>query len=612
MMAGNSQDYRMDAPGVDAGDKSEQLSKYQDRVAKAMKWRRNAHYDEKWARFIKLYGNQYEYPELTGYTDIVAPNMVFSTVNVIVPSIVVNYPKITVSARKPIDEDRAQIVEAVSNYNWVRYNVHEELKMMIKDFVLIGHGWGKVTWVLSEEEVELTRDEYAQAVQEALMQAQQAQVQAQKSGLDVTFPSEQEIIKSVPQKKTVVTADHPSVERISPFDIYVDPDSTRFKSARWIAQRRYVPISEAKENPDWDAAARKKLVGTAMSEAKKDYDLMFDGEDRGTTADFAVVWEYYDLLKKRVCTFAEGCDLWLVKPDEVPLPFDHPFVPAQNYIVPEKLYPIGDVEAIAPLQMELAMTRTQMINDRKRFRRMYLYKPDLIGPDGLAAITSGDDNAMIPVEGDVPFSEVLAPVGTSALPPEFYNQTAMILDDMNLVSGVTEYQRGSVAEVRRTATEASMIQDMSNARSADKLAIIESTISMLARRTVQLAQEFLTTEQVARIVGPEGAMQWVPYSREDITGEFDFQVEAGSTQPMNETFRRQSAMQLMDAMAPFVQMGVIDPHKLAEHVMRNGFGIKDPSGFMMAPPPPMPGQPPQSPGGPPAAGPPPGGMPPGM
>lgn len=336
-----------------------------------------------------------------------------------------------------------------------------------------------------------------------------------------------------------------------------------------------------------------------MSEAKKDQETTFEGEERGKDTEFVVVWEYYDLVNNQMCVFAEGCDEFLIEMQETPLPFPHPFVFALNYIVPEKLYPIGDVETVVPLQMELALTRTQMINDRKRYRRMYLYKPDEIGADGLAALMSAEDNAMIPVDYDGPLTDVLAPVGTTPLPPEFYNQTAMIIDDLNLTTGVTEYQRGTLSEIRRTATEASMIQDMANARSADKLALVEQTISELARRTVQLAQEFLTTEQIARVVGEAGVQTWVSYDRERIEGEFDFQVEAGSTQPMNETFRRQSAMQMMDAMAPFVQMGVVDPQKLAEHVLRNGFGVKDPSSFM-AQMPPMTGVPgPEGPGMPP-------------
>jgi hypothetical protein len=143
-----------------------------------------------------------------------------------------------------------------------------------------------------------------------------------------------------------------------------------------------------------------------------------------------------------------------------------------------------------------------------------------------------------------------------------------------------------------------MIQDGANARSADKLAKVEHAIGEVAQRCVQLCQMFLSTEQVAKIVGADGQISWVPFDRDSIQGEFDFVVEAGSTQPQNESFRRQSAMQLLDAMAPFISAGVVDPSKLAEHVLRNGFGVKDPGSFMMPPPAPMgaPGMPPGMPG----------------
>ena len=289
-----------------------------------------------------------------------------------------------------------------------------------------------------------------------------------------------------------------------------------------------------------------------------------------------------------MCVSAEGCPLFLVKPEAVEYPGGHPFVFAANYTVPERFYPIGDVETLVPLQLELAMTRTQMINDRKRYRRMYMVRAEELGENGMSSLLSGDDNAIIEVVGQVPFSDIIAPVGTSMLPPELYNQTSMIVEDINFTSGVTEYQRGGQTEVKRTATEAGMIQDASNARSADKLAIIERAIGEIAERVVALTQKNLTSRQVAKIVDEQGATQWVPYEAEDIEGQYDFTVEAGSTQPQNETFRRQSAMQLMDAMAPFIDLGVVNPMELATHVLKNGFGIKNPEMFLQEPPPPMP------------------------
>lgn len=595
---------------------SRKVESYQSKVEGAMKWRRDAKYDDKWSKIIKIYANQYDYPELSGYDDIIAPNMLFSTANVIIPSIMVNYPKITVTARKPEDQPSARVVEAMANYNWEHYNFQEEVRMVTKDFVTLGHGIAKVTWVLREEERELERDEWVSAVQQALLEVAEGKDSAEAAGMDVQFPTDEEVVGAVSTKQMFVVEDHAHVERVSPFDIYIDPDATRLKDARWIAQRIYMPLAEARNKEGWSAAARKRLKGTAMSDAKKDYDLMFTGEERGRDATFAVIWEYYDMVHGKMCVFAEGCDMFLSAPADFPYPFGHPFVFGLNYLVPEKLYPIGDLEAILPLQMELAFTRTQMVNDRKRFRRMYMYKPEVLGPDGLAALLSSDDNAMIPIDTDGAFGDALAPIATTPLPPEFYNQTAMILDDINMVSGVTEYQRGQVAEVRRTATEAAMIQDMSNARSADKLTIIEKMISDIAQRCVQLAQEFLTTDQVAKVTGPNGAVAWMPYTREDVQGEFDFHVEAGSTQPMNDTFRRQSAMQLLDVMAPFISAGVVDPAKLAQHVMREGFGIKDTDQFMMQQQQPGMGGPPGAPGGPQSVGMPPmppgGMMPPGM
>ena len=43
---------------------------------------------------------------------------------------------------------------------------------------------------------------------------------------------------------------------------------------------------------------------------------------------------------------------------------------------------------------------------------------------------------------------------------------------------------------------------------------------------------------------------WVNYDADYLQGNYDFEVEGGSTEPRNEAFRRQSALQLVDAMAP--------------------------------------------------------------
>jgi hypothetical protein len=275
--------------------------------------------------------------------------------------------------------------------------------------------------------------------------------------------------------------------------------------------------------------------------------------------------------------------------------------------------------------MELNQTRTQMMNHRKRFSRKWLYKESSFDADGRSALESDEDNVLVPVISEDSLNNVVVPMPAVISPPEFYNQSNLISSDIDRVSGVSEYQRGAMPEIRRTATEAGIIQDAANARSADKLAIIERAIGDCARRLVMLAQQFMTGEQAIRIIGSESKQSWVNFDSDYLQGEFDFEVEGGSTQPVNESFRRQMAMQVVDAMAPFASAGIVDMPKLANYVLQYGFGIKNAASFVMQPelppepitpqgvPEPMEGMPPQGmpegmPGGmPPEMG---GGLPP--
>jgi hypothetical protein len=303
---------------------------------------------------------------------------------------------------------------------------------------------------------------------------------------------------------------------------------------------------------------------------------------------YVEIWEYYDIETGKMSVFCDGGDKFLVNPTTIPFAFGHPFVMLRNYEVPEHFYPMGELEAIEPLQMELNQTRTQMMNHRKRFSRKWLYKESAFDADGRSALESDEDNVMVPVISEEALSGVITPMPAVISPPEFYNQSNLISGDIDRVSGISEYQRGGMPEIRRTATEAAISQDASNARSSDKLAIIERGIGECARRLVMLAQQYMTAEGAIRLAGKDAQPIWVNFDRDYIQGDFDFEVEGGSTQPVNESFRRQMALQVVDAMAPFASAGIIDMPKLATYVLQYGFGIKSAASFVTAAPPPMP------------------------
>lgn len=531
---------------------SDVLAEYRQHLLSSKKWRKDEGFDADWRRYVDLYkGKHYDSysPE-----DRMLINISFSTVNVIAPAVAVNYPKITVNAVKSENAANAVIVEAVVNYWWRFKDIRSEFRRAVKDLLIIGHGWIKTGYRFVEEEVISDSDEPADPIEGGEAQA-----------------------------NTVIVQDAPFAERVSPFDIFVDPDATSMHDIKWIAQRIRRPISEVRADRRYSKSARDAVEVMAVNRYSDDpsHRKIYD-----KNYGYAEIWEFYDVRKKTMCVFTEGGDSFLIKPTKMQYAFGHPFVMLRNYDVPDQFYPIGDLEQIEPLQRELNETRSQMMNHRKRFARKYLYKEAAFDQFGRTALESDEDNTMVPVVSDEPLGAVVAPFPAVINPPEFYDQSDLITNDINRITGLPEFMNGGIPEIRRTATEITAVQDAANARTADKLAIVELSISEVARRLVILAQQFMTGEQVARLIGKDGEPVWVNYDRDYLEGDFDFEVVGGSTQPHNEGVRRQTALQIVDAMAPFAGSGIINMTELASYVMQFGFNIKNPEKFVQAPPPP--------------------------
>lgn len=563
--------------------RADRLGQNRQKLQSARRWRSDQGYDQTWRRMIDLYRGKHWPSSTVGRTDLIAVNLSFSTINVIAPSVAVNHPKVVVRANKPENEDRAAYVEAVVNYLWRHHDFRSPFRRAVKDFLIVGHGWVKVGWKFKETETDLNEQQLNDMAERQMMEADAFAMESPELAGDL--PSDEDIIAALPRTEMSVVEDQPFVERVSPFDMFVDPEATCLDDASWVAQRIIRSCKDVHDDKRYRPSARKS-VGADSSSA-----MYSDGPPQRQEADeyrgeeeLCTIWEWYDLASNTMAVFAENGDGYLVEP--VAMPYGRaPFVMLRNYDVSDQFYPIGDLEAIAPLQMELDKTRTQLMNDRKRYARKYLYHERSFDQAGREALESEDDGRMIPVvDENRALQDVVVPMPQVPVSPEIYSYSDIITSDINQVSGVSEYSRGSLPETRRTATEASIIADAQNARAADKLAIIEIGISNVARRVVQLMQQFMTGEAMARMTKPDGENLWIPYSREDITGEYDFTVEAGSTQPFNDTMRRQQAISLLNAVAPLIGQ-VIDPTAIARYVLQAGFNITDPEKFLMEPPP---------------------------
>jgi hypothetical protein len=582
---------------------------YQNELKRSKNWRSSSttNYDDEWKRYIQLY--QGRYIEGDPSTDQLVVNLIFATVNVMLPAVAINYPRFVINARNPESAATAIITEEVLNWLWRAYDYQREFRLACVDWIVAGHGWVKCGYKWSKPP-------------EAKSAESGAAESDDNAGGDEGIDDHEDKPGNVESEMLQWDEDRPFIERISIFDMFVDPDARHPKEMRWIAQRTWRPVQDVQVDSRYSVTNRRKVSGSSWSRWDSGPDAVGDSREEDEKPDpgaitFVEVIEFYDLKRYKVSTFAasgsnDSDELgggFLIKPAQMPYAFGHPFVMLRNYEVPDHFYPLGDVAQIESLQLELNETRTQMFNYRKKFRRAWLYARDRFDEDGTKALESEKDNVMIPVQGDANPSDAMAPVPVVITPPEFFDQSAMIANDLDRVSGVSDYQRGAPQQqIKRTATEAAMIQDASNSRAQDRLAKIEGVLSEIAERIVGLMQQYVTGDQVARVVTMP-VRAWVNFDADRVKGKFDYEVQGGSTEPRNETFRRQSAMQMVDAMTPFMQAGVINMPAMAQELLQKGFGIKDAGRFINTPPP-QGGPPP--PGGPEGAAPPPGAAAPGM
>lgn len=552
--------------------KADLLGRYRTRINQSKKWRKDEGYDDLWDRMIDLYAGKHF--KNASNEDQISINIAFSTLNVIFPSVTINHPKINVQAMRPEQSDEADITEAVSNWQWRHFQFQPEFRLASKDFLAVGHGWVKNGWKFVEKPKPYTDEEYATAYDAAV--DQQNQYAVERPDLASGLPTDDEIKASLGETTMMVVEDQPTVERVDFMDVFVDPDGKSMKDIRWIAQRIRRPIEDVKSDPKYNRAVRTSVRSDGNAKYIPDNKTV---DQCGDDIKRVTVWEFWDIAQGTMCVFTEGGDGFLVEPRETPFPFGHPFEMIRNYDVPNHFYPMGELEALECLQLELNATRSQMMNHRKRYARKYLARERSLSAQAVAVLESSNDGEIAFVGGTDPLSESVVAVQITPTPPEFYQQSEQIENDMDTVSGVNEYARGGGGDVRRTATEASIIQDAANSRAADKLAVIELAIARVASKVIACTKLFMTGEQVARVVGPNNASVWIPYNRDWLVAEADFEVEAGSTAPINETSERNDAMQLMGILSPLFGV-IVDPLPTITYVLRK-FGIKNPGQFLM-------------------------------
>jgi len=452
-----------------------------DRFKIAENWRRPLQDD--WNRYYKLYRSQSEENDDPWRSNLFIP-YAFSTIETILPRLVTNRPKFEFVPRGPEDKDRAKMVNELMSYQWDVMGMDLTLVKWVKECLIYGTAILKVPWVMEKD------------------------------------------------------FDGPRPEVVDIFDFFIDPRATSIKNAKYVIHRTIRTMKYLKDMESLgiykniNKVEGGKKVEDMKAERYANIGLSVPAEDK--EANEVEILEYW--TDDRIITVADR--RVIIRDEKNPYNAGKPFIAIVDHIVPHEFYGIGEIEQIESLQYELNDWRNHRMDSKTlTLNPMWWVPPgadldDFVAEPG--ALFSGP--------------EPPKPINVRTDKLSDYREEEIIKGDIQTTTGVSDYSRGVESAPgisNETATGISLIQEAANMRFRMKVMLIEEMgIKELGLMLLKHNQQFLTEDKVIRVVGDLG-YEWKTITPDDIKGEYDIIVEAGSTQPMNEMMRRKKALDML-------------------------------------------------------------------
>jgi len=503
-------------------EESKQVSLWQDRISVAKKEQ------ERWAeqsgakRFIQEYKGNYGIVFQTRNSKVPIPpiNDVFAYVQSDIASTYNRDPYITVNA-KAGSVRGAAFWEVILNYYWRVLKNKEELEYEIIDKDLVGFGWHKVGYTASSV-----------GVGDSL--------KIEDESIYSSYVSWKDVLWNVGSKRPPV-------------------------DCQWMAQRIVLPLSEVK----------KRYKNAKSLEGTQSPDVTDDTYKKSTQKDdikVAILWEIWDAQKKEICLIAEGLKDRFLEPKKPWPPYlkEFPFLMYWDFVVPESPYPMSSIAPWEPQILEKMILMGSAINHAKRWNRQAFVKNGTIDDNSLDKYERGDDGAIITYNGD---SADIKFADFGQLPTDFYLLMDRIDAQARSINGQPEFNRGGATKTQtRTVGELNLIAAGAKGREDRKIDRLETHCENIARHLMFNLQGNFDLESSVKITGdtPEEVIQalgqnydpvtgMVTFSPEDIKGEYDVDIKAGSTLPMDKQNRMRVLETILQTVAQATQQGPMDP-----------------------------------------------------
>ena len=472
-------------------------------------------------RFIKEYEGEYDVQ--LGRMRVPPINEIYSYEQSMISYLLNRNPYLAVNAKNTGSIKGARILEAAVNYYWRELDTKEEIEDETIDVTLAGSGFHKV-------------------------------------GVTAESIGKNEILKS--EMQTLYS------KRVSFRNLVWNIGTRKVpQECRWMAERIIRPTEEVKDKYGARAAGLKG--GPLPSLDPKDVRSASFKDDQ----NYSVLWEIWDMEGREVLLLAEEHLRFLKAPQAWPEYMDeYPYQHLYFNRVPDKAMPIPDVAPFEPQILEKTKLIAMALNHVKRWNRQLLAKRGSIRRSEMDKFEKGIDGAIINVDGGAP-GDVLMPTQYPALQGDVYAILARLDDIKSEVAGMPASLSGGQSRAStRTLGQLEKQETGGMNRVNRKQDRMETHIENIARQLISHMKANFDMPVIVKITGeePKAVLEAfgqnldqetgsLIFSKEDIIGEYDVEVKAGSTLPLNKEGRMQVLTSVLEQAVKLAQAPNVPP-----------------------------------------------------
>ena len=287
------------------------------------------------------------------------------------------------------------------------------------------------------------------------------------------------------------------------------------------------------------------------------------------------VWEVYDKQNHEVLYMTDFNKLIIGRAEwPVNLRFGcrdmFPHTLLYAHPVPGRFYPRPEAEFIAPQLREINITERMISEDSRTKFRKWLTVANIFTEDQKSKVTDTSlANALIYVDltklqealgiqgqmdpASIDLRNLVVPIEDIAPKKDLYTRYDMLEKEIQHIIGYGPASRGGLPSTR-SAREAMMINAKQDQRLDKRKDRINDFNRLIAMKHVRFLKKYMATERYAKVMPRVGQLaQWTKYNRDDMEGDFEFSVVAGSSTPKNTEVKKAAVLQMAQAIMPVLQ-----------------------------------------------------------